>query len=317
PACAQTRQQDEAASDATASAAASTAEAASVGITGTVTTDEAGRTHIPAHSASIPAGAPSRADMWAIDVSGGYSTRDSGPKGAFAAAALTRQLGRTYVRAALTGYRSTVNQTDMALPSTYVVGSLGVGGNYNNWVFDAWASYGWQHYGQIESAYGARASTTSSGSPYISVGGDAGRILQVTPRLFLTPTVSVSYAYDRLLRPSYDTSLFPDFQSSEPAWTGVAALRLDQKVGASGQHYIGLAASWHVTNNATSIVLMPDHTFDGTIRTMHFADGWGEVAGNINLRLTDRVRLQATVVRSFDALAGNATTVGGGLRFGF
>ena len=127
-----------------------------------------------AQTTSPPPADPATADptpqVWSLETGGGYSSRDSGPKGAFALASLNRQLGQSYVRAALTGYRSTLQLADMALPSTYVVGSLGAGGNYHGWVVDGWASYGWQHYGAIATDMGTRLSNAGTGSPYVAAG---------------------------------------------------------------------------------------------------------------------------------------------------
>jgi hypothetical protein len=101
--------------------------------------------------------------QWLAEISGGYAKRDSGPSGAFAVAALSRRIERMYVRGAFTAYRSTIQQADTALPH-HTVGSLGTGGNFNNWVFDLWGSWGWQHYGAISTNRGTRSSTARSGS---------------------------------------------------------------------------------------------------------------------------------------------------------
>ena len=273
------------------------------------------RVDIPAMPiATAPASA---SPAWLAEISSGYAKRDSGPSGAFAIGALNRRLGRFYARAAVTGYRSIVEQADTALPSTYVVGSLGGGGNINNWVFDAWGAWGWQDYGAIQTATGKRSSTASDGSPYLSLGFDAGRILTLSKSLYLTPTMGVTYAHNRLLRPSPNVAHWPDFESDEKTWTGTAAFRLDKSFGAERQHYVGLAASWHITNNGLSVLVPPFLSASGEFATEHRADGWGEIGANAGLRLTPRLRLEASVSRSVQALAGNSITASGGLRFGF
>ncbi|NBC35638.1 autotransporter outer membrane beta-barrel domain-containing protein [Novosphingobium sp. FSY-8] len=255
--------------------------------------------------------------MWSAEVSGGYASRDDGPKGAFAVTGLTRQIGRYYVRAALTTYRSTAHQLDMALPSTYVVGTLGAGGNINNWVFDGWISYGRQIYGQIDTGQGTRASTNGTGAPYWAVGGDFGRILPLGRDWYLTPTVMVNYAYDRLLRPSPDLAYWADYQSREATVSGAATLRLDKRIGPDKQHLIGVAAGWHVSNNGLSILIPPEAGSGGAFDTRHYTDGWAQIGANASLRLNARARLEGSVTRSIGAAAGDATSVSAGLRIAF
>jgi hypothetical protein len=255
--------------------------------------------------------------QWLAEVTSGYAKRDAGPSGLFAATALNRRFGRMYGRAALTVYRSTIEQIDTALPSTYLVGSVGTGGNFNNWVFDVWASWGWQHYGQIQTSQGPRRSN-STGSPYVSFGFDAGKILPLGKGFYLTPTVGGTYAHDRLLRPSPNVDIWPDYESREIAWTGMASLRLDKAFGHTRQHYVGVGASWRVTNNGLSVLVVPPmNSADQTFSTRHYADGWGELTGNAGFRLTPSLRLELTATRSMKALAGNATTASGGFRLAF
>jgi len=263
---------------------------------------------------TIPAATP--APQWVAEISSGYAKRDDGPSGAFAITGANRRFGNYYARAAITGYRSIIEQADTALPSTYIVGSLGGGGNVNDWVFDGWVSYGWQHYGEISAANGIRRSTQRSGSPYVSLGLDAGRILRLGHGFYATPTLGLTYAQDRLLRPSPDVAHWPDYESEERTLTGIAALRLDKTLGREKQHYVGLAASWHITNNGLS-VLVPPAANDGAFATRHFADGWGELGLNAGFRLTPRLRVETSITRSVAALSGNSTTASGGLRIAF
>lgn len=86
--------------------------------------------------------------------------------------------GRAYMRGALTSYRSTVQQIDAALPSTFVVGSIGAGGNWNDWVVDGFASYGRQDYGLVETP-----SQIADGSDYLALGLRAGRIFHPSSKI--------------------------------------------------------------------------------------------------------------------------------------
>jgi hypothetical protein len=259
------------------------------------------------------------APRWTADVSGGYAGRDGGPGGPFAIASLTRWLGRTYVRGAVTYYKSTLQQSDTALASDYLVGSASYGGNFNNWVFDVFGSYGRQYYGAIPTSTGSRASS-HSGSPYLAAGGDFGRVFTIAPRWYLTPTVAATYAYGRLLRPSPDLSYFSDFETGEPAWTGIATLRIDHALDPARNNYVGLAASYHVTSNGLSLVVRePDAAAaDGfDLRSRHFADGWEELGASGSFKLTGQLWLDAAASRSFGARAGDSTTASLGLRLNF
>jgi hypothetical protein len=136
-------------------------------------------------------------------------------------------------------------------------------------------------------------------------------------RVLPYPTLGGTFAHDRLLRPSPNIERWPDYESDEKAWTGIAAVRLDKTFGHQRQHYVGVGLSWHVTTNGMSELVPPFASPTGDFSTRHFADGWGEVTANAGLRITQRLRLELTASRSFQALAGNATTASGGLRASF
>ncbi|HZV08874.1 MAG TPA: hypothetical protein VFF94_03920, partial [Novosphingobium sp.] len=205
--------------------------------------------------AATLAGPPAPAIHWLAEASGGIADRDGGPRGGFAVTGLSRKLGDYYLRGAFTAYRSTLERSDTALPSTYLVGTLGGGGRFGHWVFDGWASYGRQQYGEINGATGPRSSPFHS-SPYWALGADFGRILRLGPHWYATPTLTLTYTYSRLLHPGYHNDGTDDFQSSEPALTGIAAIRLDHTLGRAQQSLIGLGYSHHATSNGLSTVTL-------------------------------------------------------------
>ncbi|WP_231635792.1 hypothetical protein [Novosphingobium sp. ST904] len=134
---------------------------------------------------------PQPVDPWTITLSAGLSNRDDGPDGSWQTLSLTRQIGRGYVRGGVMRYHGTLIQADTALPSDYYVGTLGAGGNFDNWVIDGWASYGRQVYGKISTDWGSRQSSGARSSAYYALGGDFGRIFPLSPRWFVTPTIVV------------------------------------------------------------------------------------------------------------------------------
>src|SRR3546814_20384989 len=70
-------------------------------------------------------------------------------------------------------YHCTLLQADTSLPSDYFIGTIAVGGNFNNWVIDAWASYGRQDYAEISTSAGKRPSSGETGSDYYALGMDS------------------------------------------------------------------------------------------------------------------------------------------------
>ena len=267
--------------------------------------------------ADLPAAdLPPKVLPWTAETYGGWAARAGGSDGAFGLVGLNRQIGPAYIRASLTDYRSTLRQTDTALPSTYVVGSLGAGANLANWVFDGWASYGWQHYGQIAQFGTTRTSPAGAGSPYYAAGADFGRIFTLRPNWYLTPTLAASYAYARLLRPGYQANGHADFQSSEPTWTGSTTLRLDHALGPDSQHLIGVALSYHRTNDGLSTLIANPLRGAAPI-VVHDADGWEEGALNAAFRLNHRLTLDATASHAVGMRAGDTTAVSAGLRLQF
>jgi hypothetical protein len=261
---------------------------------------------------------------WTVTASAGVSNRDDGPDGSWQALSLTRQVGRGYVRGGLMRYHGTLIQAYTALPSDYYVGTLGAGGNFDNWVVDGWASYGRQDYGRITREWGgSRESTGARSSAYYAVGGDFGRIFPLSPRWFVTPTVVGSYALGRLLRPAPDFTGLVDLETREPTWTLGSTVRVDHAFGRNADHYVGLSVSRNWTSNAVSQVTggqfedLNDIRRSGLLDSQHTADAWWEVGVSANMKLTDRLHLDLYASRSFDALAGNTTSAGVSLRRSF
>lgn len=258
---------------------------------------------------------------WTAATYGGVLVRDGGPTSPYAVASLTRQLGRIYLRGAVTGYKSTLVQPDVALPSTYVIGSLGAGGRFGNWLVDSYVSLGHQKYGQIETPLGSRDSQIGSGSSYFASGISAGRVFQPAQRWFVTPSLSAQYSHGKLLRHRIDAGQAIDFETDEPAWTGIAGLRVDHTLGREGRSNIGLWLSHHETGNGLSELVLSAAPGSGpgpvTVTASHRADSWEEAGGSVTIALTRRLSLDLVANRSFGALAGDSWTGSAGLKFGF
>ncbi|WP_395330790.1 autotransporter domain-containing protein [Novosphingobium sp. BL-8H] len=260
---------------------------------------------------------------WSLAAAAGISNRDDGPNGSWQSLALTRQIGRGYVRGSLMRYHGTLLQADTALPSDYLVGTIGAGGNFDNWVVDGWASYGWQDYGRISTDAGKRDSTGAKGSPYYSVGGDFGRVIPLGSRLFATPTMTLSYAHGRLLHPAPEEANVIDLETEEPTWSSAATLRIDHAFGREGKQYVGVSIARAWTSNAVSEPLVRSReeaieaAMTGIMPARHIEDGWWEIGATANMRITDKLGLDLYATRSFNALAGNTTSAGISLRRSF
>lgn len=265
------------------------------------------------------------APLWTLSASGGVSARNDGPDGSWQSLALTRSIGRGYVRGSVMRYHGTLVQADVALPSDYYVGTIGAGGNFDNWVVDGWASYGRQVYGRIstDSASGtsSRASTGAKGSDYYAFGGDFGRVVPLGGNFYLTPTVAASFAYGQLLRPAPAGSMLTDRQTAEPTWSANGTVRIDRAFGPSGVNYAGFSLSRNWTSNGISALRARVTEVDGAPRwqldSKHYADGWFEAGASANVKLGKGLYLDLFGTRSFGVRSGNVTTAGATLRKSF
>jgi hypothetical protein len=259
---------------------------------------------------------------WTATASGGISARDDGPDGSWQSLSLTRTVGRGYLRASAMRYHGTLQQSDVALPSDYYVGTLGAGGNFDNWVIDGWVSFGRQDYGRISTSLGSRASTGAKGSDYYAVGGDFGRVLPVGARFFLTPTVAASFADGKLLRPAPEVTGLRDQETDEPTWSANATMRIDYAFGSAREHYAGLSLSRNWTSNGLSALQIrpnrdPDAQLPFRLDSKHYADSWFEIGATTNMKLGRSLYLDLFTTRSFGVKAGNVTSAGATLRRSF
>jgi hypothetical protein len=268
-------------------------------------------------AAAEPAPALPAEPQWTAGVSAGISARDDGPDGSWGSLSLTRRIGRGYVRGSLMRYHGTLLQADVALPSDYTVGTIGAGGNFDNWVLDGWASYGRQDYGRISAAIGSRSSTGAKNSPYWALGGDFGRVIPLGAGIYLTPTIAGSFANGRLLRPAPTGSGLTDLETDEPTWSGNAALRIDRAFGPAGIHYAGLSISRNWTSNGVSALRLQPSAHGFELDSKHYADGWSEAGASASMRLTRNLYLDLFATRSVGMEAGNVTSGGITLRKAF
>ena len=272
---------------------------------------------------SLPGVESTSVHLWSASASAGISTLDDGPDGSYQALSLTRSVGRGYVRAGFMRYHGTLLQADTALPSNYYVGTIGTGGNFDNWVIDGWVSYGRQVYGDIDSSAGQRKSTGPTASDYYALGGDFGRIVTLAPNWYLTSTVAGSFAHGKLLRPAPTGIDLVDLETDEPTWSGATTVRVDHAFGAFRRHYIGLSLSRNWTSNAVSQLRFGPPVEEagslvpGSLRSKHVADSWFEVGATANMQLTDNLALDLYGTRRFSALAGNTISAGVSLRKSF
>lgn len=258
--------------------------------------------------------------LWTLAASAGVAARDDGPDGSWQSLSLTRRIGRGYVRGSLMRYHGTLQQADTALPSNYYVGTVGAGGNFDNWVVDGWASYGRQDYGRISTATGSRSSNGAKGSDYYALGGDFGRILPLGRNLYLSPVVAGSFANGKLLRPRPTFSDLNDLETDEPTWSANATLRIDHAFGASGSHYAGLSISRNWTSNGVSALRLGSGESAGApldLDSKHYADGWSEAGATASMKLGGDTYLDLFATRSFGMRAGNVTGAGATLRKSF
>jgi hypothetical protein len=270
----------------------------------------------PVETVAPPADTRAASDtepVWIAGLSGGVLDRSSGKDSPYSTVSLTRYQGSTYLRGAFTAYRGTLQQLDAALPSAYYIGSIGAGGNFGGWVADAYASYGWQDYGAVETDLGKRASLAGSGSSYFAAGLRGGRIFTLAPRLYATPTIGVQYVATRSLRTGFTEGEPADFETRERAWTGLANFRLDRAFGRDQQHFAGLSYTHYESDNGlTALRFSPGSAAPVGDPT---PDGWDEFGASATIGLSRRLWLDGQVSRTAGTVSGDSTTWTLGLRW--
>ncbi|WP_298196384.1 hypothetical protein [Novosphingobium sp.] len=274
----------------------------------------------PCAAAEDQASATSRQAEWAGTVALNAARRDGGETGAAQLIALTRQTGRSTLRATLSRYRGTVRQLDNETRPTFAVATLGWGHRSSTWFVDLYASSGRQTYGTITQAGVVRTSTGPSTSPYWAAGGSVGRVFRPTERWYLTASGSLNYAYSRVLRPG-PLGRRTDRDSSEPALGASATLRIDRQLDRHGAVMAGTFASVRATTNAASDFSVAGRGTGPSGGGLRFdqnrqGDHWVEGGLTLMLPVTRRVSAEGYVSRSFGERVGSAVNAGFSLRIG-
>ena len=265
---------------------------------------------------AIPGGTQAPPPVWSAGISAGVAPRDGGPTGTYEALFLHRQLGRSYVQASAVHYNTALEQGEASVSSNYGVGTLGFGGNYGGWVLDTYASYGRQTFGDVRYAGFIVPNTALTDSPYWGGGVSFGRMFAASPRLVLTPTASVAYAWSRL------PNLAPEAGKasiSQPTWTTAGRLRLDWLPGHERKTFVGVSLGALWSNNATSQITGVGGWAgrDNAFTTSHLHDAWAEAGAHASLSVSRSLRVEATASRTLGLVSGNATTLALGLRRSF
>ncbi|WP_206241922.1 hypothetical protein [Novosphingobium terrae] len=297
---------------------------------------------VPPEAGNHPVIVPPPA-LWSIGVSGGLAPRDGGATGAYGAVELRRQIGHGYVQLGAMRYHTPLLSDAVSAASTFNVGTLAGGINLNNWLLDGYVSYGWQHFGAVRVDDGSgvntivRPSNGPSGSPYYAAGASVGKMIPVSNRTFITPTLAVVYAWGRWLRPAgtvlqgpdQPVSAGQDYATGEPTWTGTMRLRVDHMMGRARRSYLGVSLAGLWSSNATSFagaggvggVGGPAGSGPGLpgpgANAYRLHDPWVEVALHGSLAMTRLLRAELTVARTAGLVSGDTTTINIGLRHQF
>lgn len=274
----------------------------------------------PAQAQTVPDAPKPHPTVLVGGVSGGLLAREGGADSPYATLSLTAYRDRRYLRGAVTWYRSTLRQPDAALPSTFVIGSLGAGGNWRGWVLDAYVSFGRQHFGQIVTTQGARDSLAGSTAPFYAGGLRAGRSFALGKRSWLTASGNVSAVSSRSLRHTIDAGRPVDLQIPDHAVAGSAALRIDRKIGNGDHLWLGLSGEHFVSSNGSTVLARNNAAASFAAITDRFTasptpDGWNELGVSGSARLGKRLWLDLETKQSLGAVAGSTNTITLGIRF--
>lgn len=251
--------------------------------------------------------------IWVIGASGGMLDRDNGGSSPYGSVSVAAYEGQSYVRGSAMIYRSTMEREDMARPSTYYVGTIGVGGNYNNWLIDAYGSVGVQKYGNIDTPDGKSVPPSVGSSGYFAAGLRGGKLIKAAPHFYVTPLAEVQFVQSKSLRQRFDLGRPGEFEVSESAWTGSATLRVDYALGQQEEHLIGASIGHYESSNGLTVTesaLGPS----GSLRVRKTPDSWRQVSGMATVKAAKNIWIDTSVTRTMGAVAGDSTVWALGVR---
>lgn len=273
---------------------------------------------VTAASLAAPAFAEDNVPQWMLGVTGGTIRREGDATRAYGSVALTRRLERSYVRASVTRFGSTVRQVDVTLPSTYTIGFLSAGTTFGHWFVDGYGAIGTQRYRPINTAIGARSITGSRNSGVLGAGGDGGYVFWLGRAWSLSPSASVQYIRSKALREQIGPAGPSEYETRETGVTFGGTVRLDHFFGADRTNSAGVHLTRLQTTNASAALSSGTRgaLFPGS-QSGRGGDGWSEIGGNAAVEVRRNLYLDLTVSRTWGAEAGDLTTTGLGARLLF
>lgn len=280
--------------------------------------DMATKTASEIATSAAPAAAPSSSPAWIATLSTGVLARDGDAARPFGVAALSRRIGRGYVRVSATRFETVAKQVDAALPSSFELASIGVGATFGDWFVDGSASAGRQVYGGVTTGLGTRRNQAGDGSGVYGATLGGGRFVRLGRGLYLTPSLSVQYSAQRALQSSLGPAGPTDYAAAERAWTGSITARLDRFFGKDGRHLAGLSVSRVQTTNGTAVAAgAAGGAGPARPGTVSVGDGWFVAGAAASLRVSPRIWLDGSASRTIGAASGDDDVASVGVRIGF
>lgn len=265
---------------------------------------------------AAPALAQEQPPVWMLTASGGTISRDGDGTHADGTVAVTRKLGRGYVRASVVRFGASTTQGGDELPSTYTIGFLSGGAVFGRWFADGYIAGGVQHYGDLRTPFGRRPVSGAQSSGVLAGGVDGGYVVWLGRTWSLTPSASVQYVRSRALREQFGPDGPSEYETRETGTTVGATLRLDRWLGANRQHDLGLHVSALDASNA-SAALVSQSGASSLTTDARAGDRWIEAGANGSLLVSRRLYLDVAAARTVGVRSGDVTTTSLGVRFLF
>lgn len=267
-----------------------------------------------------PALAEDQPRNWMLTASGGVMARDDDSLHGVGSVAISRRLGKGYIRATVTRFDYSIRQVDVRLPSTYTLGYISAGTTFGHWFVDGYSMAGSQHYEGVVGDLGKRSISGSTHSGVYGAGADFGYVKWLGKTWSLTPSLALNFVYSRALREQIGPMGPSEFETTEEGVTGSASLRLDHRFGHAGRHDVDLYVARYQTSNQSAALtsgtrgaLFPDQ------QSGKCGDGWTEIGGGVSLLVgkSNRLYLDVAALRTIGAQSGDVTTATSGFRFLF
>lgn len=261
---------------------------------------------------------------WSVAASGGATVIEGGGDQAFGGVSVTRAIGDSYIQVGAVivdggDDAGIVTSIPAATREIKLAGGTAIGA----FSIDAYAAVGDRRFdtATFQRKSGQRLTATSHGSLF-SAGASITYDLAISPSVFVSPTAALDYSQidtARAVAAAGGGSVAD--RSSQRGVTASGGLAIQHLFGQDARNALALNAAFVRTSNDAAVNRV---VAGGTAaRSLGLRDGggaadsWVEFGGSTAFKLSTRLTLDLTAVRSAGQSSGDSTALSAGIRLGF